>query len=271
MTRVDQEALAKIIDDFRLAALPRRYDLETLAKKWGVNSIEEREIESDAMLLPSKNGYSIVLKKSERPGLSVRQRFSLAHELGHLLLLKSQAPAASGVVRTASKYRDPGYSDEEEHLCDQIAAEILMPRMAFQEDGWMEGWALRSSRTLARKYDTSIPATARRMIDLMPEETLMGVWKVSSVNGEGERAELLWQHFGKTWYRIPGSSTVSAQRLQLINRAWNSDQDQVEPGFMPVKLGRRRPVDVPAEAMAWGRGEYKQVLVFYYPGREQQT
>ena len=269
MARVDRETLARIIDDFRLAALPRRYNLETLAKKWGVNSIEEREIESDAMLLPSKNGYSIVLKKSERPGLSVRQRFSLAHELGHLLLLKSQAPAASGVVGTASKHRDPGYSDEEERLCDQIAAEILMPRMAFQEDGWMEGWSLRSSITLHRKYNTSIRATTRRMIDLMPEEALRGIWKISG--GNGEKVELLGQYCGKTWYQIPGSSTVSAQRLQLINRAWNNNQDQVEPGFMPVKLGRRRPVDVPAEAMAWGRGEHKQVLVFYYPGREQQT
>ena len=269
MTRFDQEFLARIIDDFRLAALPclTDLDLSTLAKKWGVNSIEEREIESDAMLLPSKNGYSIVLKKSERPGLSFRQRFSLAHELGHLLLLKSQAPAPSGVVGTASKYRDPGYSDEEEHLCDQIAAEILMPRMAFQEDGWMEGWSLRSSRTLHLKYNTSIPATARRMIDMMPEESLMGIWKVSSVNDK--KAELREWYCGKTRYRIPGSNTVSARRLQLINRAWNSNR--VESGFMPVKLGRRRPVDVPAEAMAWRRGEYKQVLVFYYPGREQQT
>ena len=267
MTRVDQEVLARIIDDFRLVALPCLADLAVLAKKWGVNSIEEREIESDAMLLPSKNGYSIVLKKSERLGLSARQRFSLAHELGHLLLLKSQAPAASGVVGTASKHRGHGYSDEEERLCDQIAAEILMPQMAFQEDGWMEGWSLRNLKTLADKYDTSIPATAIRMIDLMPEETLMGTWKISSV--DGEKAELKRQHCGKTWYQIPGSSTVSAQRLQLINRAWNSTE--VEPGFMPVKLGRRRPVDVPAEAMAWGRGEYKQVLVFYYPGREQQT
>ena len=271
MNQNPEQALSGILRKFRLAALPCLADLNDLARYWGVTSIEEREIGSEAMLLPNQDGYSIVLKKVNQPSQLRRQRFSMAHELGHLLLMKSQAPASSGVVGTASKHRGHGYSDEEERLCDQIAAEILMPRMAFQEDGWMEGWSLRSSRTLSRKYDASIPATARRMIDLMPEETLMGVWKISGVNGEGEKAELLRQHWGKTWYRIPGSSTVSAQRLQLINRAWNNNQDQVEPGFMPVKLGRRRPVDVPAEAMAWGRGEYKQVLVFYYPGRERQT
>ena len=190
----------------------------------------------------------------------------MAHELGHLLLQKCGISESI----TSAKYRS---SDEgnlaEEQLCDQIAAEILMPRMVFYEDGWMEGWSLRSLRTLAGKYDTSIPATAVRMIDLMPDEALMGVWKVSG--DDGESAKLQWAHVGKTAYRVP-SGSVSSKRLALVTKAWNSER--VESGAAPVqdsRFERIRLLDVPAEAMAWGKDEYKQVMVYYYPGREQES
>ena len=253
MARFSNQFLESLVDDFRLAALPRAADLLELAKKWSVTKVEERPIESDAMLMPNGSGYSIILKKVSQPGQLRRQRFSLAHELGHLLLQESEK------TRKALKYRGHGYSDEEERLCDQIAAEILMPRMAFYEDGWMEGWSLKSLRTLAGTYDTSLPATAVRMVDLMPEEALMGVWKVS----EEGKPTLQWPHSGKTAYAIPSPSIVANERLELVGRAW--DSLYVEEGTAPVRLGRRQPIDVPAQAMSWGRGEYKQVMVFYYP------
>ena len=255
MTRTTDKTIDEILTNFRLAALPCKADLRLLARRWGVISIEEQEIHSDAMLLPIEEGYRIILKKADQVASLGRQRFSLAHELGHLLLQKSET---TGI---GLKYRGHGFSDEEERLCDQIAAEILMPRMAFYEDCWMEGWSIRNLRFLSDKYDTSFSATARRMIDLMPEEALMGVWKVS----EEGKAALRWPHAGNTSYAIPSPRIVSDDRLELISRAWNSFE--VEEGTVPVKQGRRNPIDVPAEAMSWGRGEYKQVMVFYYPTR----
>ena len=244
-----------LVDEFRLSALNCREDLRRLASGWGVASIKERDIDSEAMLMLMEGSYDIILKRVSQASQKRRQRFSLAHELGHLLLQRSRKTSA------ALKYRGHGYSDEEERLCDQLAAEMLMPRMAFYEDGWMEGWSLRSLRTLADKYDTSVPSTAVRMVDLMPEEALMGVWKVS----EGGKAALQWPHAGKTAYAIPSPSILSNDRMDLVGRARNSFH--VEEGVAPLRLGRRNPVDVPAEAMAWGRGEYKQVMVFYYPER----
>ena len=258
--------LSSVVDEFRLAALPCMADLQTLARRWGITSIEEQDIGSEAMLLPTNNGYSIVLKKVNSAGQLARQRFSLAHELGHLLLQKSEPRGSVGALM---KHRDHGHSNEEERLCDQIAAEILMPRLTFEEDGWMEGWSVRNVRLLASKYNTSVTATARRMIDLMPDEALMGVWKVSGNNGES--AKLQWAHAGKTAYRVP-SGSVSSKRLALVTKAWNSGR--VESGAAPVqdsRFERIRLLDVPAEAMAWGRDEYKQVMVYYYPGREQES
>ena len=255
MSKVIHPTALSIIEEFRLSALDCRVDLKRLAFGWGVASITERDIYSEAMLIPTEGNYEIILKKATQTSQMRRQRFSLAHELGHLLLQKSEKSGAT------LKYRGHGYSDEEERLCDQISAEILMPRMAFYEDGWMEGWSLKSLRTLSGKYDTSLPATAVRMVDLMPEEALMGVWKVS----EEGKAALQWPHAGKTRYALPSPSTLSEERMELVGRAWNSFQ--IEEGIAPVRLGRRNPVDVPAEAMAWGRDEYRQVMAFYYPTR----
>lgn len=257
-------ALSTIREEFRLEALPCLVDLKTLARRWGVTSIEEQEIGSEAMLLPNREGYSIVLKTVDRPSRARRQRFSFAHELGHLLLQKSRQGMLRGNDRGPLKYRGHGHSNAEERLCDQIAAEILMPRLAFQEDAWMDGWSLRNLLNLARKYDTSVSATAIRMIDLMPEESLLGVWNLSNADNFNRK----WSHTGETAYRVPGGG-ISNKRLGLLARAWNSGQ--VESGVAPVvqdsRSGGINLRDVPAEAMAWGRGDYKQVFAYYYPGR----
>lgn len=257
--------LSAIREEFRLAALPCLVDLKTLARRWGVTAIEEREIRSEAMLLPNREGYSIVLKTVDQPSRARRQRFSFAHELGHLLLQKSRQGMLRGNDRTSLKHRGHGHSNPaEERLCDQIAAEILMPRLSFQEDAWMDGWSLRNLRNLARKYDASVAATAIRMIDLMPEEALMGVWKL----GGDSNLNRKWSHTGKTAYRVPGG-VISNKRLGLLLRAWNSGQ--VESGTAPVvpdsRSGGINLRDVPAEAMAWGRGDYRQIFAYYYPGR----
>jgi hypothetical protein len=252
----------QIVGRFRLEALPRPVNLEFLAKKWGVTSVEKQPIASDAMLLRGNNGYKIVLKEVEEPAHLTRQRFSFAHELGHLLLQLSGYQKQSNL---ATKHRGSYRQDDEERLCDQIAAEILMPRIAFQEDGSKAGWSLESLRALSSKYQTSMPATAIRMVDLMPETSLLAVWRPpSDVN---KVPKLQWSHAKSSRYRVP--SVLPRRRLWLIARAMNAHD--VQSGIAPVvdKVHKAAvPPDVPAEALAWGQGEYRQVMIFYYPERQ---
>ena len=251
------DAKARIVTDFKLEALNVPVRVETLAKMWGVISIEHQPISSAGMLLPGRKGYKIILNERQSKR---RQRFSLAHELGHLLLQKR---GISGSIASA-KYRSSDEGDvAEEQLCDQIAAEILMPRMAFYEDGWMEGWSLKSLRTLADKYDTSFEATAIRIVDLMPEEALLGVWQVSKVNGG--KIEYRWSHRGATSYAIPARVLTPDPSLELIKRS--NEILGVLEGRAPAKLDDGRPIDVPAEAMSYGGRENQKVMVFYYPSR----
>ena len=241
--------------------LPRRVELKCLARQWGVTEIETKNIDSEALLLPGLNGYKIVLKDTDTRGGTLRQRFSLAHELGHLLLRKVGYLASTDV----GIHHRTNIHNDEERICDQIAAEILMPRRLFVEDANRFDWDLGNLQALARLYDVSIPATARRMIDLTDETCLMGVWKPATVGGS---------HSLEQWYSptrrfgVPSPTGLPSHRLGLIDCAGSSRS--IESGTAPIvdrKRPRAVPADVPAKAWAWSRGEFRKVMVFYYPSR----
>ena len=96
----------------------------------------------------------------------------------------------------------------------------------------------------------------------------LSVWKPPNDNGDVPR--LQWANTRRSRHRIQNASFLPRERLRLIADALASDK--VESGFAPVvdtRHGAGRPIDVPAEALAWGRGEYRQVMVFYYSLRSQ--
>ncbi len=101
-----------------LCEVPSRppVDLETLAARMGVGQILETDMVEDGRLVHDRDQTIIHLRRGLNAG---RRRFTLAHELAHRVLVHPQAPAIA--------YRRAGDGDDEERLCDQIAASILMP------------------------------------------------------------------------------------------------------------------------------------------------
>ena len=124
----------------------------------------------------------------------------------------------------------------------------------------MEGWSINSLPTLARKYGTSIPATSRRMIDLMPETGVMASWK-PPIKFANEKPKLLPSYCPIPRYQLRNS--VPRRRPWSITRA--SGAQQVQTGFAPLVdriNGSLAPKDVPAEAWGWEHGEYNKVMVW---------
>ena len=264
MTSKGCDITQQIVDSFSLDRPTRPVDLVSIAREWGVVAIERRQIASGAMLLPLGDGYKVILKSADTPMELTRQRFSFAHELGHLLLM-SVGLGAKGDITT--KHRALGVKDEEERLCDQIAAEILMPRVWFIRDADRLGWGLGSVRFLANLYKTSIPATARRMVGLIPEPCVMGIWKPA---GDHADRHLLQQAASPTGrFGVPTSLGLARRRMWLVSRA--SRSSEVESGIAPV-IDKSRPhatpLDVPAEGWAWGRDGYRRVVLYYYPEQD---
>ncbi len=95
--------------------------------------------------------------------VTVRQTFSLAHELGHLILERTFGAAVS-------------CADDEalERTCDKIASELLMPsRKAI---GFADELGKQSPEKLsavARKFGVSLQTAAQKLHDL-------GVWKLGT-------------------------------------------------------------------------------------------
>ena len=91
--------------------------LEQLAARMGVTGIHEADMAEDGRLEQDGRQATVYIRQGLGQG---RRRFTLAHELAHRALIHPNAAAIA--------YRRPGNNDDEERLCDEIAASLLMPR-----------------------------------------------------------------------------------------------------------------------------------------------
>jgi len=108
---------------------------------------------TSGMATKTPHGWIIVLRSEEA---KVRQRFSLAHELRHLLddpFIDRLYPATGG------------YSSFEraERVCDYFAGCLLMPKRLLRAD-WVDG--RQDIAALARRYDVSRAAMTVRLSQL---------------------------------------------------------------------------------------------------------
>lgn len=101
-------------------------------------------------------GWIIVLNAEEA---MVRQRFSLAHEIKHVL--DDGLIDFNGGLYPATR----GYSSEErtERVCDRFAAALLMPKVLLRAD-WSDG--LQDIARLAKRYHVSRTAMSVRLSQL---------------------------------------------------------------------------------------------------------
>ncbi len=95
------------------------------------------------------------------PLLHARQRFSLAHELGHYLCGHESINHNQVVIEPEKRYQDPGYLMEQE--ADEFAAELLMPTRLLRKD--FVDSSLNITR-LAKKYDVSEQAMWIQVVNL---------------------------------------------------------------------------------------------------------
>lgn len=83
------------------------------------SAVQCLEPEVSGCTLFDESGWQIIYRDSENRG---RTRFTIAHELGHILLGHELAPDKSGHFRTASDRREPA-----ETQADEFAARLLAP------------------------------------------------------------------------------------------------------------------------------------------------
>lgn len=154
MSDVADDLVSWLLDRVQVPAVPP-VDVETLARAMGIDAITDATMIEDGRL--EQDGRSAVIYLRE--GLpESRRRFTIAHELGHRLLLHPRAPA--------ERYRRRLAGDAEERLCDAIAASILLPRhwMISEYRNWRH--TLETVRRVSRRTSTSLSASLVRLCEV---------------------------------------------------------------------------------------------------------
>ncbi len=125
MTRADTEA-AKLLQSAGIVSPP--VDVNRLAKRLGAAIVPEAlDPEVSGVLYRRPEGVVIAVNRDHAP---TRRRFTVAHELGHLVLHQGRPLIVDHVVRARINLRDHRSSlatEREEIDANRFAANLLMP------------------------------------------------------------------------------------------------------------------------------------------------
>lgn len=150
MTRSWDALADELMSQLKLSLEPP-VDLDALANSFGISSIEDAPLVEDGRLEHTSTGTRIFIREGTS---GARRRFTIAHELAHLLLIES---SEQGVFR-----RSTDSEDAIERLCDSLAAAILMPR------NWMTRFVdrphnLSTMRSVSHHAQVSYSAAVARL------------------------------------------------------------------------------------------------------------
>jgi len=159
-TRLRREAGASDVADL---------DVEALARDNGAEIVRERLGEDVSGLLIREEGRVIIGVNESHP--ASRQRFTIAHEIGHLLLHAGRPLVVDPVRINLRDSRSSLATDLEEIEANSFAAELLMPRAlilrTFREMADAESRSLEQiKRDLAFGFGVSEQAMEYRLANL---------------------------------------------------------------------------------------------------------
>ena len=177
-------------------------DLSKIAASLGVIEILDTELIEDGRTI-WVDGKPRIELRADRP--ATRKRFTLAHEIGHILLERDQS-----VVRRTQGLDRNGV----ETLCDWTAASILMPRAWVQRYAERDHYNLSLLRLVAHRADVSLSAAAVRLAEVGGRTCILLRF---------QRAPKRWVVVGHaavpTEYR--GTIKIPRETSLLIDGLWN--------------------------------------------------
>lgn len=140
-----------------------------------------------------------------------RQRFTVLHEIGHIVLNIPSSHSKHLKTQDLYSYRK---KPKEEILCDVFAAELLLPEALFRQDVLRTQIGFDGIETLASNYETSLTSTGSRFAVLNEEPCafiLSEAGKVRYVSYSRDmREQKSWISIGLT---IP-NDTLTVARLK---------------------------------------------------------
>lgn len=155
---VDADGMRRVVDELLASAevLSCPAPLPLLASFRGVRGIREVSMAQAARLVPVDGGFEIQVNESHP---QTRQRFSIAHEIGHTFFPLTQRPVDDQSIGTFD------VANAEEYLCDIAAARMLfhpqwLTKLTARLSPGFDGLA-----SIAEQCGGSLEATGRAIAD----------------------------------------------------------------------------------------------------------
>lgn len=234
-------------------------DINAIGSYLGVQEVVVRPLNIPGFLRVVGDGKSIVFLNEENPAR--RQRFTHAHEIGHLLL----SGHGEGEIFCREATMNPKAL---ERACDAVATEILMPRRVFGNTANRFGWTLDSVRQLASYFEVSLTAAAIRLFELIQEPMAISYWRVrQDVRKYLKQIWLRTNEFGrplKPDFRTrPRLDTAEPINLAIDGYGMKAGATKV----LLTQDGITRSGTMLTEALGIGSGRNRTILAFHYLSR----
>ncbi len=236
-------------------------DLNRVADRCWVSKIECRPLDNPGMVVFQNGSYVIFLNSRER--LRSRQRFTLAHEISHILL-------SQGNEDGLTEYRDEPDNAKRnaniqlERQCDKLAARLLMPTSLFVRHA--PPWAITSIPRLARQFDTSMSATAIRFAEVMPTPCVTVLWRPSQKGGGRLLPAWHVQNGLCGRSRFHGPTLKRITKASAIYEAFQGN-DSTEGTMLVPDITKRGAMyeRMKVEALGYGTGDSRRVISLLFP------
>ena len=191
-----------LLDTARVRRPP--VDLDVIARSQGVKKVERVRMGSVlGMTTQTRTGFNIRLNSR----VPMKERFTYAHEIAHTLLMPPSWKSGGVHRRTQSA------GDALERLCDQFAAEILMPLRWAQPLVRTGRPGAASVLRMAATFNTSLQAAAFRFVELSRRSIGISCWRANS-----QSRSLIWE---------AGDRDLCAHVRPLIDRGRGTQLDPV--------------------------------------------
>ena len=166
--RAYRRIAAKVIEESVGDAIRSRATLhvpiEDIYRAVGIREVIATPMHVEGCLTSVPDGLVILVNSQCSP---TRQKFTIAHEVGHVLLSRYEGKPIE------RKCRAVHYSTEEEILVNMIAAEILMPAHELNEVARSLPKDWEAVEYVVWTYQVSYTAAIRRILDM---DSVVGAW-----------------------------------------------------------------------------------------------
>lgn len=238
-----RSAVARLLAEAGVSKAP--VDLAKVAAVQGVSEITHGKLRKALGTLTNKSGSLRITLNTRWPH---RWRFTLAHEIAHTMLEPRMAPEAVVTIDG----RKPKRGQPLERLCDQVATEILLPYEMFERALGENAPDIERIERLAKQFDASLQATARRVgeVSFAPVQVL--VW------GKRPEGDIAVQMKSGRPY-LTGQGAIGARRFSdresAIVRAHSSKEMQTGDE-MPVPESTWEAYRCEAKGYSSGRSRF---------------